>query len=158
MEQIETEQMETEEQKRPQFLTVLCILTYIGVGLGVIFSILGWWIINKMMPAMEGMEGMESYSEMEGMMSEATLAAIKWIDVTTVVSIAGCLLCLLGALQMWKLKKVGFYIYLVGELGPVIISAILLGSVAFSEWSMIVGAVIALLFVILYALNLKHMK
>lgn len=152
------EQTIAEEPKRPQFLTVLCILTYIGSGLGIVFGILGWWVIKKMMPAMEGMEGMDSYSEMEGMMSEATLAAMEWIDVTTVVSIAGCLICLVGALQMWNLKKSGFYIYVVGELAPVIVSAILLGSVAFSEWSMIAGSVLAVLFVVLYALNLKHMK
>lgn len=152
------EQMTTEEPKRPQFLTVLCILTYIGVGLGIVFGILGWWVVKKMMPAMEGMDDTDAYSEMEGMMSEATLAAMKWIDVTTIVSIAGCLVCLAGALQMWKLKKAGFYIYAIGELGPVIVSAFLLGSVAFSEWSMIAGSALAVLFVVLYALNLKHMK
>ena len=152
------EQVITEEPQRPQFLTVLCILTYIGVGLGIVFGIAGWWVIKKMIPAMEGMDDMNVYSEMEGMMSEGTLAAMKWIDVTTVVSIAGCLICLVGALQMWNLKKIGFYIYVIGEFGPVIVSAILLGSVAFSEWSMIGGFVFALLFVVLYAFNLKHMK
>ena len=37
------EETTTEASKRPQFLTVLCILTYIGVGIGIIGSIGAWW-------------------------------------------------------------------------------------------------------------------
>jgi len=145
--------------QRPQFLTVLCILTFVGVGLGIIWSIIRWFSIRAMaammngtsdLPGMEDMD-MESMPGMETVMLQA-----QHINTTSIVGIVGCLICLLGALQMWKLKKIGFYIYVVGEIAPVIVSAVLMGASAFAGFAIIL-AVIAVLFVVLYALNLKHM-
>jgi hypothetical protein len=61
---------------------------------------------------------------------------------------------------MRKLKKEGFYIYTVGELIPVIAGALLLGfSTQFNGvMSYIIGLGIPVLFIILYANNLKHLK
>jgi hypothetical protein len=59
---------------------------------------------------------------------------------------------------MWKLKKTGFFIYVVGELAPVIVSAILLGGSAFGGMSLVMGAIFPVLFVVLYGLNLKHLS
>ncbi|MBI4930332.1 MAG: hypothetical protein HY841_06185 [Bacteroidetes bacterium] len=155
--------------KRPTFLTVLCILTYVGVGLGIVMSVVAWWGMHAaqaMMDATSSMaEGMTEaagtdMSSIPGMgdaMAEAN-AAIKWANVTLIVSIVGALLCLVGALQMWKLKKMGFFIYVVGELAPVIATAVLLGGSAFGGMSLVMGAVFPVLFVILYGLNLKHMS
>ena len=155
--------------KRPTFLTVLCILTYVGVGLGIVMSVIAWWGMHAaqaMMDATTSMaEGMSEAagSDMSSMpgMSEAmdsANAAIKWANVTLIVSIVGNLLCLVGALQMWKLKKMGFYLYAVGEVAPVIATAVLLGGGAFGGMTLVMGAVVPVLFVILYGLNLKHMN
>ena len=163
------EQTTTEGPKRPTFLTVLCILTYVGVGIGLIMSVVAWWGLHAaqaMMDASVSMaEGMadasgQDLSSMPGMeeaMASAN-AAVKWANVTLITSLIGNLLCLFGALQMWKLKKTGFFIYVVGELAPVIVSAILIGGSAFGGMSLVMGAVFPVLFVILYGLNLKHLS
>lgn len=117
------------ETKRPGFLTVLCILSYIGCG----FAVIG------------------------GLLSITTIAGI--------VSLVAALLCLYGVIQMWNLKKMGFYLYLVGEIVPVIVSVVTIGfaslfSFAGGIFALIAGGlglILALAFIIMYALNLKHM-
>ena len=115
---------------RPAFLTVLCILSYIGCGLAIISSLL--------------------------QLSTSILIAV--------LSLAASLICLLGVIQMWKLKKMGFYIYLVGEIAPLVIT---FATIGFASMFSFEGGIMALmtafmsifpiLFIILYAINLKHM-
>ena len=155
MEEITTEGV----PKRPQFLTVLCILTYIGVGLGIIGSIFGWWSMNKMSQLMDTNSGMEDMGSMPGMEEamDKIGPALKWANELLITGILGCILCLVGALQMWKLKRIGFYIYVVGEVVPVIISGILMGASAFGGMQ-IFGLVIPVIFLVLYGINFKHLS
>ena len=53
------EEQNVQVAKRPAFLTVLCILTYIGSGLGVLFNLLGIFGIGAMSSFMSayGVEG-----------------------------------------------------------------------------------------------------
>ena len=147
-----------DEPKRPQFITVLCVLTFIGVGVGVLGSIIGWWGAQAISSMMDGTSEMAEELDLEGMPGmEEAMAQLKYINLLTTVGIIGSLVCLIGALQMWKLKKSGFYIYVVGEITPVIISASLMGGSAFAGLSMVMGAIIPATFVVLYAINLKHM-
>lgn len=160
MEQTTTETTE-EAPKRPQFLTVLCILTFIGVGLGIIGSISGWWAIrttSAMMDAnsdmMEGMNGfdMSEMPEMENMMN-----SLKYANVILISGVISSLICLIGALQMWKQKKIGFLIYVVGQVAPIIVSVVCFGAATFSGWSSI-SFIFPVVFVVLYGLNLKHLS
>jgi hypothetical protein len=148
----------TDGPKRPQFLTVLCILTYVGVGVGIIGSVLAWWgmsVMSKMIAENggdpEGIPGLDPDK------IEQTMAMIKYSNVMLISGIVGSLICLLGALQMWQQKKMGFYIYVVGEVAPLIVSAVCLGSLAFAGWG-IIGVVFPTTFIVLYAMNLKHLS
>ena len=67
-------------------------------------------------------------------------------------------MCLIGALQMRKRKKTGFTIYTIGELSPILISAVIYGFSLFESFLVLFSSVIAILFVILYATQLKHMN
>lgn len=153
------EETTTEGPKRPQFLTVLCILTYIGVGIGVIGSIIGWWSMRAMSAMMDASSGMAEEMDLSAFPGmEEAMAQMKYINVTTAVGIIGSLICLVGALQMWKLKKIGYYIYVVGEVVPFIVSAVLMGGSAFGTMAIIMGAIIPITFIVLYTLNLKHLS
>ena len=125
--------MEAGSAKRPAFLTVLCILTFIGAGLGLLGGF-GQFAID------------------------ATMGGI------TVLANA---LCIVGAIMMMKLKKTGFFLYLVGELLPLIYTFLVLGGLGAMSIPMlgdaiivvyIIALVIPLTFIIMYGLNLKHMK
>jgi hypothetical protein len=81
----------------------------------------------------------------------------KNIENMSIANGISAILCLVGAVLMWGLDKKGFYLYVIGTLvgiiAPIMIYKGILGAVA--------GGGIAffgIIFVILYGLNLKHMR
>lgn len=148
--------------KRPQFLTVLCILTYIGVGIGLIGSVMGYMATQAaaaMMGGMESMgsaEGMSAMPGMEDAMATAN-AAFQYATMILGIGVLGSILCFVGAMMMWKQKKTGFYIYVVGEIVPPIVSVVLLGMTGMGALGML-GFILPIAFIVMYGLNLKHMS
>jgi hypothetical protein len=162
------------ENNRPTFLTVLCILTFIGSGLGVLGGILG----------LVGSSVLTAFAPAAG-------GSIIWALLALVASA----LCLFGAIQMWGLKKMGFTLYLAGSAISVIVTIInaatastrvssmssrmneynselgseyaaqneqamnAVGSVAsgFAWGSAIFGIIIVIAFVLMYNANKKHL-
>lgn len=125
-------QEQVEVKKRPAFLTVLCILTYIGSGLGLLFGILAIVAAGAIAGLLESIPGM---SQLEG-------TGMVMIIVSALLSA----ISLFGAVMMWQLKKLGFYIYVVAQIAMV--------ATSFS----VMGLIFALLFIVLYFLNFKHME
>ncbi|MCX6294779.1 MAG: hypothetical protein NTX97_01725 [Bacteroidetes bacterium] len=125
------------EARLPQFLKVLCILTFIGAGLGLLS---GLYNLVKAPTAIEDYEKMQEMTAnmnsgfMTMMTENAHAAALNALPLA-ISSIGTSLFCLFGALMMWKLRKVGFYAYVCGQ----VLS-------------------IAIPFIIMYSVNLKHMS
>ncbi len=145
-----------ETAKRPTFLTVLCILSFIAAGIGVVASILGYVGMQaaenmgmSLSNSMEGMEGMQSMPGMEDAMSMMTHAKTLLI-----VGIVVTLIALYGVIQMWKQKKMGFYIYTGAQLLGIIVPIVIAGMAAFST----MGVLFSVAFIVMYGLNLKHMS
>ena len=132
------EEQKTEGQKRPVLLTVLCILTYIGSGLGILGGLLmvigagGALSFLGRIPGFGGGGGLMSYS---------------------IVSLLLAVVLLFSAIQMWKLKKLGFYLYATVKVIGFILPIVWLG-LPFNIVSLIIIAV----FIVLYGLNLKAMS
>jgi hypothetical protein len=75
-----------------------------------------------------------------------------------VIGFVSIALCVLGAVWMRKLKKDGFWIYVGGELLPVVGNFILLGTDQFTGVSSVVMAVaIPLVFIALYFRQMKYL-
>ena len=73
--------------------------------------------------------------------------------------IAASVLCLTGAFLMWRLKKVGFYLYLLGTLVGVIAPFVIFGSGnLLSILTSVFVGFFGIIFLILYGLNIKYMK
>ncbi len=121
--------------KRPGFLTALCILTFIGSGLGALFMLLATVGMGALAAKIPGL-------------GAAMAGGTAYFAVATVLAIAS----LYGAIQMWKLKKMGFFIYaganVIGFIAPLIFG------LPFSA----MGAIWPILFIVLYYLNVKHMN
>jgi hypothetical protein len=67
-------------------------------------------------------------------------------------------LCFVGALWMRKLKKDGYWLYVVGEILPVLGGLILLGTSQFTGVvSILMGVGIPLLFIFLYTMHKKFL-
>jgi hypothetical protein len=73
------------------------------------------------------------------------------------LSLAAVGLCFYGALQMRKLKKQGYLLYVIGEILPFLIQVLFIGMFTLSGMGMIVGACIALLFILLYTMQRKNL-
>ncbi len=155
---------------RPTFLTVLCILTFIGSGYGIFNAITSYnnaemavGLTNDVMDeAMDEIED-EVGDEKEAAMVEKIMGAVtNGLTVENVknMSIANgiaAILTLIGAVLMWGLDKKGFWLYLLGTLvsiiAPIMIYKGILGAMAGGGI-----AFIGIIFVVLYGLNLKHLK
>lgn len=126
------------QKKRPAFLTVLCVLTFIGSGLGLI-SFLAMAV---------GMGSLMSFMGDMGGASSVGNAGTAYFAVSALLA-AGTLF---GAIMMWKLKKTGFYLYTAASVIAFLLP--LFFGMSFS----VMGAVVAVIFIVLYGLNLKHME
>ena len=143
----EVNQSEMVPAKLPQFLKVLCILTFIAVGLGLVSG------LYSLVKAPYALEEYETMMEMSGgaFEGECFMASIMEMGYQNAVNalplaittIGANLFCLFGALMMWKLRKVGFYAYVCGQVIAIAVPSILMG---FSGWMML-GAIFPLAFI-----------
>ena len=146
---------ETNETTRPAFLKVLCILTWVGSGIGLISGIIT-------------ILGASAYENVVNDLGDASLnGTMENMKMIQYAGLACTVLCIIGSVMMWQLKKAGFFIYLIGEVAPLVLSFILLGSLASTGGPVtggiaaaagVIGAIFPVAFVIMYAANLKHMK
>ncbi|MBU8892492.1 MAG: hypothetical protein KOO66_06915 [Bacteroidales bacterium] len=125
---MEEQNVQTTNQ-RPTFLTVLCILTFIASGLGLLFGLIG----------LVAAGAIESFSQYLPVGVDGGLLK----SIITLVLIAASLY---GAIQMWKLKKLGFYIYSAAN--------VILLILGFGIFALIITAA----FIVMYYLNLKAME
>lgn len=145
-------------------LNVITILTIIGSVVSLLSSV--WTFISAK----------KSYESLRATMESGSLDnAPKWVrgmltpemlETTRkmlenkfpllIVGVLGSLLCLYGALEMRKFKKQGYMLWLVGEILPMIVLFLLIGSNAFAGWSLI-SLLFPIIFIILYTLYKKEL-
>jgi hypothetical protein len=153
-------QIINEEPKIPQFLKVLCILSFIGSAFAFIGAIWGYFSAKASAAVIERMGEMEEGDALGvmGAMQDTMRKAAENAVPNLIIGVVCALLCLFGAIQMWKLKKTGFFIYTLGELAAPISMFILGGGGLIGGIGAAFGLIIATVWVVLYAVNLKHMK
>lgn len=159
----EINEMNMEPAKLPQFLKVLCILTFVATGLGLLGGLYNlvkaphaleeFERVQEMTGNMEGMSG----GFMGSMMDSARMSAENALPLA-LATIGANLFCLFGALMMWKQRKVGFYAYVVGQILGISIPVIFIGFSGMFGGLMLLGAIFPIAFIIMYAINLKHMS
>lgn len=146
----------------PSALNVLTILTFIGCALG-FFS--AFWQYaraekgyNDLLKARENIDQAPAF--VKGMLSpEAVEMARKGVEYKLpimLLTLVGVGLCLWGALEMRKLKKQGFLLWVVGEFLPIVGGIVFLGFGMLSGFYLIFMSV-PIVFLILYAVNRKHL-
>ncbi len=155
---------------RPTFLTVVCIISFVG---------LGWSIVNNLSTLAFSSVSMSIYDLVQGSLemalSEASASdpaaavflekifdsVLKLIEVLPLFAAIGLLctvIALVGVIMMWNLKKIGFYLYSCAKAILVFIPIILVGYNFLSAMISVAMLVGAALFITLYGLNLKAMK
>jgi hypothetical protein len=149
--------------KIPGGLNVLTILTFIGCAVFGLLTLLTP-VINKFFKdlmdkaASSGKElSTKQLEAMEKGKAAMELASQNMIPLM-IIGMVGIILCFIGALWMRKFKKDGYWIYVAGEIVPMIGSLLLLGTAQYTGVvSVLLGVGIPLLFVILYTTQRKYL-
>jgi tryptophan-rich sensory protein len=159
--------------KRPQFLTVLCVLSFVWCGLAFLLGVYGI-IVNTPEKMQENIENMRKFSpagaqQMEEQMIEQQNSTLGKIQ--PYLSLVFLMVSFLGVMQMFKLKKTGFYIYAAAELIPYAFILVggkqamaMMGSMGGGAMQtaamvmMVLMVLFDLAFVVMYGVNLKHMN
>lgn len=149
--------------KLPTGLNVLTILTFIGCIVFGILILLTPVIYNFFKGFMD--KAVNSGAEL----SDKQLADIEKgralmelqhqnMIPLMIIGMAGIILCFVGALWMRKYKKDGYWMYVAGEISPVIGSFLFLGTAQYTGvFSIIIGIGLPVLFVVLYTMQRKHL-
>jgi hypothetical protein len=151
------------ENKLPTTLNVLTILTFIANGFG-----FGWAFVtfarahanyDTIVKAQENIDRAPDWvKRISGPHPVETAQAMLDNRLPIlIITLLGAALCFFGALQMRKLKKTGFSFYILGDIVG-FATGIFIG---FDSIATIVGGfviAITILFVILYAAQLKYLK
>jgi len=150
---------------RSTFLTVICILTFLGSGWGVIKNIRSYvtadTISLKASEVIETREKLINEDKAPGFVKRIFASVNESIDpesirTDSIVGLISNLLTLAGAVLMWNLMKAGFYFYLAGVVLIVafpLITGKLIGIISGS-----IRGFIGVVFSVMYAVNLKYMK
>ena len=148
--------------KRPVFLKVLCILTFVGSGMGITSAVISLLIGGMSEESFRILQQMDGgilggfATDLEEMM--------RWQKYINFANLAGSAICLAGALMMWRLKRVGFYLYLPGALIPLTVSIfgmqhIMTGFMAnIGMFSIVLSGIFTAAFIVMYGINFKHLK
>lgn len=156
-----------DDRKLPTGLNVLTILTIIGCVLGLLSS--SWNLVKAK-------ESFDQKDEVMAKMKDPNMPAFAkammpdpehFDELMTksyenrlpifLLNIVAYGLCLFGALQMRKRKKQGYLLYLIGEVLPLLVTVIFIGTFALSGIVGIIAIGIMLLFILLYTLQRKHL-
>jgi hypothetical protein len=156
---------------RPTFITVLCILTFIGSGWGLISESIRYFNANSQAEVIskvkeqtnadlsKNRDTTKADSKFAEMMVKGLNMSPENIRKGALANGVAAILCLAGAFLMWSLKRTGFYLYVAGTLVGITSPFLIFGTDNFlAIISSVVIGFIGLIFVILYGVNLKYMK
>ncbi len=136
----------TQAPKRDKFLTVICILSFIGSGFSIFGSLLYSLFLDNIINSLLE-TGIDFYTSV----ADALLLMPKSYFASELILSVGSLT---GVLFMWRLKKIGFHIYTISNL-LILGLPLFFGIGSFNFFSLIfpTGP-----FIVMYAINLKQMK
>ena len=150
-------------QKRPAFITVLAILSWVYVAIGVLSA-----LVNSLSSEEAQIEKIDEaiaiYDDMDDVPflddSVAVLEASRDnLRVTNLGNLIFLLIEGIAVFMMFNLKRNGFWLYTIAQIGLVSLMIMVMPwPNLISTLTVCVTLFLVILFEILYAVNLKHMK
>jgi hypothetical protein len=143
---------------RPEFLKILCILSFIACGLMILLYTFGSFCLALNEEMVNGIweKVVESNQQLENV---NPMDFFHEFGMVCVYSLIINVFSLLGVIMMWRLERIGFFIYTIAELSSNFVSMDLnMGEESKSYGGLIFSVVIDLAFIVMYFMNLKHMN
>lgn len=160
-----------EKEPRPSFLTVLCVLSYISIGLALSSGFMGLISgpMSEDLVLQQKLEWAKMADELRSVGADGFVAIIeqfqRMLDSlnanhygNTIVTILVRLIGIVGVIFMWQGKKNGFHIYIIYSILAVIQMYFFVSPVDIPTVMVVVNLVISGLFVFLYSRNLKWLS
>ena len=154
----------TRATARPLFLTILCIITFLISVIGIITNIKGYVNADA---EVERITSGKAKTQLKNIFSPGAVASDELVRIGnlnvenykkfSIGCIASYILCLVGTILIFKLKRTGFYSFTLGTFFNLITHFLLFGDNFGSMGISILVALAGFIFVILYGLNLKYM-
>lgn len=153
----ESNEMNSQMPQRPEFLKILCILSFIASGLMILIYLIGSFCLtlSEEMVSEAWEKVVESQPQLEN------VSATEFFHELGMVSLYGLIInifSLAGVVMMWRLEKIGFFIYAIAELAVNFVGMDIDMGQEKSYGGLIFSIIIDLAFIIMYAVNLKYMN
>ena len=144
--------VETSPKQRPTLLTVLCILTFIGSGVNVFSNLMG-----MIMSPIKSFLGPEFFEMVLQEVNEEPIRqfveqalemaqhAIEHIFEISLVNFVLYAASLTGAILMFQLKKIGFYIYSTAQILLLFVAPVFIGFNLFINIGILFGSCFVIL-------------
>ena len=159
-----------DENTKPKLssgLNVLTILTFIGCALQLLGSGYSFLTAQKSYEGMDDVIAKMNSPEMpawaKSMMGDPehfreliTKSYENRIPIL-LLSLVAIALCFYGALQMRKLKKQGYLLYVIGEILPYLVQVLFIGMFVLTGATAIFFICLTLLFIVLYTMQRKNL-
>ncbi len=130
--------------KRPPLLTILCVFTFIGSGMG---------LIGFLAVTLNYQTSMEALKVLYADFPEADFILQAPRDFFLIAFLLMSF-SLAGAVMMWNLRKIGFHLYTSSQLIYLILPFIYFNN----QTNPFLNIILTALFVYLYARNLQYMR
>lgn len=151
---------------RPLFLTILCVITFIGSIAGIILNSKGYVSAEEEVHKITSGRSKTQLKNLfthDNITPSDELVSIGNLNVEnykkfSIGCIASYILCLVGTILIFKLKRTGFYSFTLGTFFNLITHFLLFGDNFGAMGISIVAALTGFIFVILYGMNLKYME
>ena len=150
---------------RPLFLTLLCVLTFIGSIAGIIVNAKGY--LNAEAEVNHISSG-KSKTQLRHLFAGSDVSRDEPVRISnlnvenykkySIGCIISYILCGIGTVLMFRLKRTGFYSFTLGTFFNLITHFLLFGDNFGSMGLSILAALSGFVFVILFSLNLKWMS
>src|SRR5665647_2651484 len=145
---------------RPLFLTILCVLTFIGSITGIIINSRGYFnAANEVEKITSG----KAKTQLKNLFSPGSTSSDELVSIGnlkvenyrkfSIGCIASYILCLVGTILIFKLKRTGFYSFTLGTFFNLITHFLLFGDNFGAMGISIVAALGGLVFIILFSMN-----
>jgi len=151
----------------PGGLNVLTILTFIGSGIQLLFSVFGFFNAEKSYREKDKVMAQMNSAEMPGWAKSMMPSMENYEEMITksyenrlpifILSVVALVLCIYVAMQMRSLKKQGYLFYVIGQVLPFATSALFIGTFAFAGTAFVVMTGLTILFILLYTMQRKHL-
>ncbi|MFW5725524.1 MAG: hypothetical protein ACOCX0_03680 [Bacteroidota bacterium] len=134
-----------QEKKRPVFLTVLCVIAFLHVGMSIIMGLVG----TIMSPELGWFRPTGIFSLFTDGMNH--LLGLRWSVVMLVLAIVA----FVGIVQIWKMKRLGVWLFSIPLFLTILLPIVLMGP---GWWILIPNIIMIFFLIFLFALNYERLR